>query len=101
MPTNPVNIEAAEQTLTYYGRPSGREILTARLGELVESYNLETDRENELLETTKKVGENMLLLNERLWIKAVLSNPLIPMSALASKETLKYLSDSPMTTVRP
>ena len=61
MSTNPVNREAAEQTLTYYGRPSGREILTARLGELVESYNLETDRENELLETTKKVGENILL----------------------------------------
>ena len=61
MPTNPVNREAAEQTLTYYGHPSGREILTARLGELVESYNLETDRENELLETTKKVGENILL----------------------------------------
>ena len=61
MPTNPVNIEAAEQALTYYGRPSGREILTARLGELVESYNLETDRENELFETTKKVGENILL----------------------------------------
>ena len=61
MPTNPVNREAAEQKLTYYGHPSGWEILTARLGELVESYNLETDRENELLETTKKVGKNILL----------------------------------------
>ena len=97
----PLKREAVKQQLTYYGHPSGREILTARLGDLVESYNQETERENELLETTKKVGENILLLNERLLIKAVLSKPLIPMSALASKETLKYLSDSPMTTVRP
>ena len=65
MSTNPVNKEAAEQKLTYYGHPSGREILTARLGDLVESYNQETEKENELLETTKKVGENMLLLNEQ------------------------------------
>ena len=61
MSTKPVNKEAAEQKLTFYGRPCGREILTMRLGELVESYNLETDRENELFETTKKVGENILL----------------------------------------
>ena len=61
MSTKPVNKEAAEQKLTYYGHPSGREILTARLGDLVESYNQETEKENELLETTKKVGENILL----------------------------------------
>ena len=66
MSTNPVNKETAEQKLTYYGRPIGWEILTARLGDLVESYNQETEKENELLETTKKVGENILLLNERL-----------------------------------
>ena len=57
----PLKKEAVKQQLTYYGRPSGREILTARLGDLVESYNQETERENELLETTKKVGENILL----------------------------------------
>ena len=34
MSTNPVNKETAEQKLTYYGRPIGWEILTARLGDL-------------------------------------------------------------------
>ena len=40
--------------MTYYGNPSGREILTKRLEELIENYNQETQRESELLERTKK-----------------------------------------------
>ena len=43
-----------EKQLTYYGNPSGREILTLRLEELIENYNQEAQRESELLERTKK-----------------------------------------------
>ena len=55
----PLKKEAVKQELTYYGRPSGREILSARLGELVESYNKETEKENDILERTKKEVKGM------------------------------------------
>ena len=55
----PLKKEAVKLELTYYGRPSGREILSARLGELIESYNKETEKENEILETTKKEVKGM------------------------------------------
>ena len=43
-----------EKQLTYYGNPSGREILTLRLEELIENYNQEAQREVTLLESIKK-----------------------------------------------
>ena len=55
----PLKKEAVKQELTYYGRPSGREILSARLGELIESYNKETEKENDILERTKKEVKGM------------------------------------------
>ena len=50
----PLKREAVKQQLTYYGHPSGQEILSVRLSELIESYNKETEQENELLQRTKK-----------------------------------------------
>ena len=55
----PLKKEAVKQELTYYGRPSGREILSARLSELIESYNKETEKENDILERTKKEVKGM------------------------------------------
>ena len=55
----PLKKEAVKQQLSYYGRPSGREILSARLGELIESYNKETEKENDILERTKKEVKGM------------------------------------------
>ena len=55
----PLKREAVKQQLTYYGHPSGREILSARLSELIESYNKETEQENELLQRTKKELKGM------------------------------------------
>ena len=43
-----------EKQLTYYGNPSGREILTLRLEALIENYNQEAQRESERLESIKK-----------------------------------------------
>ena len=55
----PLKKEAVKQELTYYGRPSGREILSARLSELIESYNKETEKESDILERTKKEVKGM------------------------------------------
>ena len=55
----PLKKEAVKLELTYYGRPSGREILSARLGELIESYNKETEKESDILERTKKEVKGM------------------------------------------
>ena len=46
--------EAVEPKLTYYGNPSGQQILMTRLEELVESYNKEAQQEAELLERIEK-----------------------------------------------
>ena len=54
MSSKPTNSGSDEKQLTYYGNPSGREILTKRLEELIENYNQEAQRESELLERTKK-----------------------------------------------
>lgn len=54
MSSKTTNGGSDEKQLTYYGNPSGREILTTRLEELIENYNQETQRESELLERTKK-----------------------------------------------
>ena len=56
MSLKPTNGGSDEKQLTYYGNPSGREILTTRLEQLIENYNQETQRESELLglERTKK-----------------------------------------------
>ena len=48
------NANGEENQLTYYGNPSGREILTQRLEKLIENYNQEAQRESELLDRTKK-----------------------------------------------
>ena len=58
----PLKKEAVKPQLSYYGRPSGREILSARLGELIESYNKETEKENDILERTKKEVKGMAIL---------------------------------------
>ena len=54
MSSKPTNSGDDEKQLSYYGNPSGREILTTRLEELIENYNQETQRETEHLERTKK-----------------------------------------------
>ena len=54
MSSKPTNVDSDDKQLTYYGNPSGREILTKRLEELIENYNQEAQRESELLERTKK-----------------------------------------------
>ena len=56
MSSKPTNGGSDEKQLTYYGNPSGREILTTRLEQLIENYiyNQETQRDSELLEMTKK-----------------------------------------------
>ena len=59
MSSKPTNNGSDEKQLSYYGNPSGREILTTRLEEIIQSYNQETLRETEHLETVKKEVQEM------------------------------------------